>query len=38
MDDADIEGKLKRLIARAVEVGNRKPAPVAADSSPGGGN
>jgi thiol-disulfide isomerase/thioredoxin len=25
--DADIEGKLKKLIARAVEVANRKPAP-----------
>jgi thiol-disulfide isomerase/thioredoxin len=29
--DAEIEGKLKKLIARAAEVANRKPAPVAAD-------
>ncbi len=34
--DADIEGKLKKLIARAVEMGNRKAAPAAADKSPGG--
>jgi len=36
--DADIEGKLKKLIARAVEVSNRKPDPVAADKAPGGGS
>jgi thiol-disulfide isomerase/thioredoxin len=35
--DADIEGKLKKLVARAVEMGNRAPAPAAADKSPGGG-
>jgi thiol-disulfide isomerase/thioredoxin len=29
--DADIEGKLKKLVARAAEVANRKPAPAAAD-------
>jgi thiol-disulfide isomerase/thioredoxin len=32
--DANIEGKLKKLIARAVEMGNR--APAAADKAPGG--
>ncbi|MGA2890989.1 MAG: TlpA disulfide reductase family protein [Terracidiphilus sp.] len=32
MGDANIEGKLKKLIAQAVEVANRKPAP-AADKS-----
>jgi len=31
--DADIEGKLKKLIARAAEVANRKAAPVVADKS-----
>ena len=37
--DADIEGKLKKLIARAVEMGNRAPEPAAAaaDKAPGGG-
>jgi thiol-disulfide isomerase/thioredoxin len=35
--DAAIEGKLKKLIARAAEMGNRKPEPVAADQPPGGG-
>jgi thiol-disulfide isomerase/thioredoxin len=33
--DADIEGKLKKMVARAVEMANRKPAP-ATDSSPAG--
>lgn len=33
--DADIEGKLKKLIARAAELANRKPAPVVADPSTG---
>jgi thiol-disulfide isomerase/thioredoxin len=32
--DADIEGKLKKMVARAAEMGNRKPAPVAAEASP----
>jgi len=31
--DADIEGKLKKLIVRAVEVAKRKPAPAAVDKS-----
>ena len=35
--DANIEGKLKKLIARAAEMGNRKPGP-AADKPPGSGN
>jgi thiol-disulfide isomerase/thioredoxin len=34
--DADIEGKLKKLIARAVEMGKRAPEPVVADKSPSG--
>ncbi len=34
--DADIEGKLKKLIARAVEMNNRKPAPAPVDKAPGG--
>jgi hypothetical protein len=34
--DADIEGKLKKLIARAVEVNNRKAAPVVAEKAPAG--
>jgi thiol-disulfide isomerase/thioredoxin len=33
--DANIEGKLKKLIARAVEMGSRKPTP-AAENAPGG--
>jgi thiol-disulfide isomerase/thioredoxin len=36
--DADIEGKLKKLVVHAAEVNNRKPAPVTADASPGSGN
>ena len=32
--DADIEGKLKKLIARAVEANNRKSEPVLADRAP----
>jgi thiol-disulfide isomerase/thioredoxin len=36
--DADIEFKLKKLIARAAETENRKPATVAADKAPGGAN
>jgi thiol-disulfide isomerase/thioredoxin len=32
--DADIEGKLKKMVARAAEMGDRKPAPVAAEASP----
>jgi thiol-disulfide isomerase/thioredoxin len=35
--DADIEGKLKKLIAQAVERANRKPAPVVAGDLSGGG-
>jgi thiol-disulfide isomerase/thioredoxin len=35
--DAEIEGKLKKMIARAVEMGNRKPEP-AADKPPSGAN
>ena len=31
--DADIEGKLKKMIARANEVKNRKPLPLAGQSS-----
>jgi thiol-disulfide isomerase/thioredoxin len=34
--DANIEGKLKKLIARAAEMGNRKPAQTTADHAPGG--
>jgi thiol-disulfide isomerase/thioredoxin len=34
--DADIEGKLKKLIARAVQVSNRKPEPSIADKAPDG--
>ena len=36
--DADIEGKLKKLVVRAADFNNRKPAPVTADASPGSGN
>jgi thiol-disulfide isomerase/thioredoxin len=32
--DADIEGKLKKMVARAAEMGNRKPESVAAEASP----
>ena len=32
--DADIEGKLKKLIARAVEMGNRTPVTATADKAP----
>jgi thiol-disulfide isomerase/thioredoxin len=32
--DADIEGKLKKMIARAAEVTNRKPPPAAPEASP----
>jgi hypothetical protein len=32
--DADIEGKLKRMVSRAVEMASRKPAPIAADAPP----
>jgi thiol-disulfide isomerase/thioredoxin len=35
--DADIEGKLKKLIARAVEMGNRAPVTAAADKASGSG-
>jgi thiol-disulfide isomerase/thioredoxin len=34
--DAEIEGKLKKLIARAVEMGNRPPEPAVADKAPDG--
>jgi thiol-disulfide isomerase/thioredoxin len=36
--DADIEGKLKKMISHAVEVQNRGPAPAVANPGPGGGN
>jgi thiol-disulfide isomerase/thioredoxin len=36
--DADIEGKLKKLIARAVEVANRKSVPIVAERSPASAN
>jgi hypothetical protein len=36
--DASIEGKLKKMIAHAVEVQNSGPAPAAANQSPGGGD
>jgi len=36
--DAEIEGKLKKLIAQAVEVGSRKPVQAAADKSAGNEN
>jgi thiol-disulfide isomerase/thioredoxin len=36
--DADIDGKLKKLIARAVEVQNQKTGPVAAGATGGTGN
>jgi thiol-disulfide isomerase/thioredoxin len=36
--DADIEGKLKKMIARAVEMSNRKPAQSATDQPAGSGN
>jgi peroxiredoxin len=38
--DANIEGKLKKMVARAVEVANRKPAaaPAAADATPDAAN
>ncbi len=32
--DADIEGKLKKMVARAIELGNRKPAPIAVNAPP----
>jgi thiol-disulfide isomerase/thioredoxin len=32
--EADIEGKLKKMVARAAEVANRKPAPVTASAQP----
>jgi thiol-disulfide isomerase/thioredoxin len=32
--DADIEGKLKKMIARAVEMGNRKPEPLVEGKAP----
>ncbi len=34
--DANIEGKLKKLIAKAVEANSHKPAPVVAEKSPSG--
>jgi thiol-disulfide isomerase/thioredoxin len=36
--DADIEGKLKKMIAHAVEVRNSKPAPAVANPGSGGGS
>jgi len=36
--DANIEGKLKKLVAHAAEMNNRKPAPVTADPSAGSGD
>jgi hypothetical protein len=33
--DADIEGKLKKMVARAAEMSNRKPAAVASDTPSG---
>ena len=38
--DAEIEGKLKKLIARAVDMANRQPQPAAdkSDNAPGGRN
>lgn len=36
--DAEIEGKLKKLVVHAAEVNNRKPAPITAEASPGSGN
>jgi thiol-disulfide isomerase/thioredoxin len=36
--DADIEGKLKKLVARAVEMGSQKPAQTASDKPPAGDN
>ena len=35
--DADIEGKLKKMIARAAQTANSKPAPASADQSSAGG-
>jgi thiol-disulfide isomerase/thioredoxin len=32
--EADIEGKLKKMVARATEINNRKPAPVSASAQP----
>lgn len=32
--EADIEGKLKKMVARAAEVANRKPAPAVASAPP----
>jgi len=32
--DADIEGKLKKMVARAAETSNRKPSAVASDAAP----
>jgi thiol-disulfide isomerase/thioredoxin len=36
--DADIEGKLKKMVAHAVEIGNRKPPPSVHDATAGSGN
>ena len=36
--DASIDGKLKKLVAHAAEVNNRKPAPVTAQALSGSGN
>jgi hypothetical protein len=36
--EASIEGKLKKMIAYAVEMQNSKSAPTAASQAPGGGN
>lgn len=36
--DANIEGKLKKMVAQAVELSNRKAAIAGAGKSPGGGN
>ncbi len=36
--DADIEGKLKKLVAHAVEVANRKPQPATQDTPAGSGD
>jgi thiol-disulfide isomerase/thioredoxin len=36
--DADIEGKLKKLVARAAEVQNHRPAEAVAEKTPSGAN
>jgi hypothetical protein len=36
--DADIEGRLKKMIAHAVQIQNSKPATSSAQSSSGSGN